>query len=49
MEKLSLWICKYVLYIWLDAEWCEEFNSSGIIFIECLKYAEVINASSAAN
>ena len=20
-------------YIWLDAEWCEEFDDSGIIFI----------------
>ena len=37
-----------VYYIWLDAEWHEEFNSSGIIIIiHSMKYAEVINTSSA--
>ena len=35
--------------IWLDVERCEEFNSSGIIIIHSMEYAEVNNASSATN
>ena len=43
---MDLQVRRHTYYIWLDAERHKEFSGS---HIHCMKYAEVINVSSAAN